>query len=66
MTQNKSNDKKTNNEKKENFQSTEKENKKKLNISNQAGTPKNKKSAPGWNDEAPDTEFNDPKKNDKW
>ena len=38
MTQNKSNDKKTNNEKKENFQSTEKENKKKLNISNQAGT----------------------------
>ena len=65
MTQNKSNDKKTNNEKKENFQSTEKESKKKLNIPNQAGTPKNKKSAPGWNDVAPDTEFNDPRKNDK-
>lgn len=39
-------------------------NKGKVDVPNQEATDKNKDGAPAWNDESPDTEFNDPRKSD--
>lgn len=40
------------------------QNKGKLAVPNQEATDKNKPGAPAWNDESPDTEFNDPRKSE--
>ncbi|MFD1124193.1 hypothetical protein ACFQ22_02290 [Lentilactobacillus raoultii] len=44
--------------------SEKQESKGKVDVPNQEATDKDKAGAPAWNDESPDTEFNDPRKSD--